>query len=53
MFPGVDEDLKEFLFQGAPQFEITPRNGCGGTTMNAQIWHWAASPPKQRLAMAA
>lgn len=32
MFPGVDEDLKVFLFQGAPQFEITPRNGCGGTT---------------------
>ena len=24
--------------------EITPRNGCGGITMNAPIWHWAASP---------
>lgn len=42
MFPGVDEDLKEFLFQGAPQFEITPRNGCGGTTH--PITH--KSPPR-------
>ncbi len=31
------------------KFEITPRNGCGGTTMNAQIWHWAASPPNSGL----
>lgn len=24
MFPGVDEDLKEFLFQGAPQVMLPP-----------------------------
>ena len=27
------------------KFEITPPNACGNTTMNAQTWHWAASPP--------
>ena len=26
------------------KFEITPPNGCGDTTMNVQIWHWAALP---------